>query len=95
MRNSVAAMQPGSEASVQIEFVGFFQLLCCIGMLGSLAFACALPLLELPRDSLPAVLLLYLPLLLLLPLLLGASVLQGARATGYEGDLRRVPASRR
>lgn len=88
MRNSVAAMQPGNEESVKIEFVGFFQLLCCIGMLAALFFICMLPLLELPRDSVLAVLFLYLPLLLLLPLLLGASVLQGARATGVQSILQ-------
>ncbi|WP_335338582.1 lipopolysaccharide biosynthesis protein [Paucibacter sp. KCTC 42545] len=91
LRNSVASMQPGVD-NVQTEFVGFFQLLCLVGVLTAIVFVFVLPVLSLPPGSSTAALFLYLPLLLLLPLLLGANVLQGARATGLQAVLQSLSA---
>jgi O-antigen/teichoic acid export membrane protein len=88
MRNSVASMAASDEASVQLEFIGFFRLLCIVALTAMALFGAAEPFLDLPGDQRLGAWLLYGPLLLLLPLLLGGSVLQGARATGLQAVLQ-------
>ena len=88
MRNSVASMSAAAEETVRLEFIGFFRLLCVVGLLATLVFCLLVPSLSLAGGHRAAVWLLYGPLLLLLPLLLGGSVLQGAHATGLQAVLQ-------
>lgn len=88
MRNSVASMDEADYEAVRFEFIGFFRLLCYVGLTASACFIFVIPTFNfLPGNSF-ALLLLYLPILILLPLMLGASVLQGARATGIQAVLQ-------
>ena len=88
IRNSVASMNDSNYEKVRSEFIGFFRLLCYVGIAVTICFFYAIPILNIsPEQTLPAQLL-YVPILLLLPLMLGASVLQGARCTGLQAVLQ-------
>ncbi|MEJ7138199.1 lipopolysaccharide biosynthesis protein [Amphibiibacter pelophylacis] len=88
MRNSVASLDDTNSEAVRFEFIGFFRLLCYVGLIASAGFIFTIAIGDVaPRNSY-AMLLLYLPILMLLPLMLGASVLQGARATGVQAILQ-------
>ncbi len=88
VRNSVSALDTASQDSVQAEFVGFFQLLCCVALVCLLVLAIAMDFTTLLSQNRLAAAMLYGPPLLLLPLLLGPNVLQGARATGLQSTIQ-------
>ncbi len=90
MRNSVASMSTFNAESVRLEFIGFFRLLCLVGLVTTLGFCVALLWLDVAAGHVLAAWVLYVPLLVLLPLMLGSSVLQGARATGLQSVLHAV-----
>lgn len=88
IRNSVASIDTTNLEAVRSEFIGFFRLLCYVGLTTSACLVCLIFILDItPKNSL-SILLLYLPILILLPLMLGASVLQGARAYGLQAVLQ-------
>lgn len=88
IRNSVASMDNANFEAVRSEFIGFFRLLCYVGISISVCLICLILILDIAPGHSFSVLLLYLPILMLLPLMLGASVLQGARATGLQAVLQ-------
>lgn len=88
MRNSVASLATSNDVLLQAEFIGFFRLLCLVGVLAAISFSLIVPWLEISSGHSVAAWLLYVPLLLLLPLMLGSNVLQGARATGLQAMLQ-------
>lgn len=88
MRNSVASMNDTNSEAVRFEFIGFFRLLCYVGLIASACFIFTIAIGNVASRNSYAMLLLYLPILMLLPLMLGASVLQGARATGLQAVLQ-------
>lgn len=88
LRNSIASIDILNIEKVHAEFIGFFRLLFCVGLIAAIIFMFFIPYFNIPNEIAFAAIILYLPLIFLLPFMIGASVLQGSRATGLQAVLQ-------